>query len=214
MACWRVFVAGIGVAAAGGCGEDARKAHEVGVQVGEAARQVEQAAQKMGEALAVGSQVEPIDFRELKLLLPESVAGLKRVRSEGARSNVMGIASSRTLAAYEDGKGARLEIELIDAGTLTGLASVAFGWIHVEIDKEGDGGYERTTTLAGRKAFERYSKKDRAGELDVMVAGRFVVSARGTGIDMKTFREALGKLDLDRLEAMKSRGAPATLARP
>ena len=213
MACWRVMVAGIGLALAG-CGEDGRKAQEVGAQVGEAARKVGESAQKMGEQLAVGSQVEPIDFRELRRLLPDAAAGLKRVHGEGARTSVMGIASSRAVAAYEDGKGARLEIELIDAGTLTGLASVAFAWINVEIDKEGDGGYERTTTLEGRKAFERYSTKDRSGELDVVVAGRFIVSARGTGIDMKTFRAALGSLDLAALEAMKSRGAPATAGRP
>ena len=118
-----------------------------------------EAMTRMGEAVVGGSQIEPVDFRELKALLPESVAGMKRTSSEGSRHNVMGIASSKAMAVYEDGKGARLEVEFMDVGTLTGVTAMAFAWLNVEVDKEGDDGYERTQTIAGRKAYERYSKR-------------------------------------------------------
>lgn len=193
----RALLVGLAVLAAG-CAEEAQKVVEV--------RKLGEAMTQAGSQLAVGSQVEPVDFRELKVLFPEAVAGLRRVSSEGSKTSVMGIGASKALARYEDGKGARVEIEIIDIGTFSGVASLAFAWVRVEIDQEGDDGYERTTTLGGRKAYERYSKRERAGELDVIVAGRFIVAVRGSGIDMGAFRAVVGKLDLAKLEALKGRG--------
>ena len=211
-----------------GCGrEDSPKPADTGSKVGEAAQKlgsavmagdvgaVGEAAKQMGGALAGSVQVEPLDFRTLKELLPENLAGMKRRASEGSRSKVMGVASSSAEAVYEDGKGGRLKVTITDAGTLTGLAAVAVAWINVEIDKEGDSGYERTTTIEGRKAYERYEKATKTGKLDVVAAGRFLVAAESKGLDMKAFRAAIEKLDLAKLDALKAKGgAPATAATP
>lgn len=198
--------------------DSATKMEEASRSMGEAARQGDvqgmgEAAKRMGEAFVGGVQVEPVDFRELKAALPEKLAGLARTASEGSRTNFMGIATARALAAYEDGKGARLEAEILDAGSLTGIAAAAFAWIHVEIDREDDDGYERTITLGGRKGYERYSKRGRSGELDLAVGGRFIVTLRGTGVDMKAFRAAIEGLDLARLEALKAAPGAAAAAK-
>jgi hypothetical protein len=188
------------------------RAEQASKELAEAARQADvqkmgEAMGRMGEAVASGTRVEPVDFRRLRELFPEKAAGLKRTGSEGSKTNVMGIASSKASAVYEDGKGARIEADIIDVGTFTGVTSMAFAWINVEIDREGDDGYERTSTLSGRKAYERYSKKTRSGELDVLVAGRFIVTLRGTNLDAKAFRDAIAAFDLARLDALKSNGA-------
>jgi hypothetical protein len=209
------------------CGKDEpKKSVDPGTKVEQAARQMSDAARQgdvhqagdairqMGEALSGAIKVEPVDFRALKELLPESIAGMRRVSSEGSRTNVMGVASSKAEAVYEDGKGGRFAYEITDAGTLTGVAAMALAWVNVEIDKEGDSGYERTTTLAGRKAYERYSRATRTGELDVIVGGRFIVGVKATGVEMKRFREAVAKLDLAKLEALKSQGLGATKPAP
>lgn len=208
-----------------GCGkEDSPKPADTGSKVGDAAQkmgsavlagdvgQVGEAMKQMGGALAGSVQVEPVDFRTLKDLLPENLAGLKRVSSEGSRTKVMGIAASTAEAVYQDGKGGRMKVAITDAGTLTGLAAVAVAWIHVEIDKEGDSGYERTTTIEGRKAYERYEKATKTGKLDVVAAGRFLVAAESTGLDMKAFRAAIAKIDLAKLDSLKTQGAPAPTA--
>lgn len=234
MKCNPMAVFALAVAAlAAGCGKDEPpKPTDPGTKVGEAAQkmgsavlsgnvdQMGEAMKQMGGALAGSVQTEPVDFRALKGLLPENLAGLRRVSADGSRSKVMGIASSSAAAVYEDGKGGRMKVSITDAGTLTGLAAVAVAWINVEIDKEGDSGYERTTTIEGRKAYERYDKATRTGKLDVVAAGRFLVAAEATGLDMKTFRAAVGKLDLAKLDALKVQGvlaapapAPATPAR-
>ena len=195
----------------------ATRIEEASKQMGEAARNADmqklgEAMGKMGEAVAGGTRVEPVDFRVLKDLLPEKLAGMKRVNSEGSKTNFMGLASSKASAIYGGDKGARLEVEILDVGTLTGVTAMAFAWVNVEIDKESDDGYERTSTLAGRKAYERYSKATRSGELDVLVAGRFVVTIRGSSLDAKSFREAIGAIDLAKLDALKAQGMPPATA--
>lgn len=193
--------------------DPATKVEQAAKQLGDAARQgdVQQAGEamkQMGTALSGSMKVEPVDFRALKDLLPDAIAGLRRTASEGSRTNVMGIASSKAEATYEDGKGGRIVLEVTDVGTLSGVTAMAFAWVNVEIDKEGTSGYERTTTVNGRKAYERYDKASRTGELDVIVAGRFIVGAKATGVEMGVFKEAVAKLDLAKLEALKSRGVP------
>lgn len=190
------------------------KVEQAARQLGDAARlgdmqQAGEAMKNMGAALTGSIKVEPVDFRTLKDLLPDSIAGLKRTAAEGSRTSVVGIASAKAEATYEDGKGGRIKLEITDVGTLSGVTAMAFAWVNVEIDKEGTSGYERTTTVAGRKAYERYDTASRTGELDVIVAGRFIVGAKATGVDMKVFKEAVAKLDLEKLDALKSKGVPA-----
>lgn len=194
--------------------DPATKVEQAARQLGDAARQGDmqqagEAMKNMGAALTGSMKVEPVDFRTLKELLPDSIAGLKRTAAEGSRTSVVGIASAKAEATYEDAKGGRIRLEITDVGTLSGVTAMAFAWVNVEIDKEGTSGYERTTTVAGRKAYERYDTASRTGELDVIVAGRFIVGAKATGVDMKVFKEAVAKLDLEKLDALKSKGVPA-----
>ena len=211
-----LVVAGLLVACdRGGAKVDAgSKIEQAARAMGEAAKQGDlsalgDATRQLGRALGGSASIEPVDHRELKALLPESVAGLKRTGAEGSRSNLVGITSSHAQAQYEDGKGAHLTIEILDLGSLTGVTALAFAWVNIDIDKQSDRGYERTSMLGGRKAYERYSKPDRTGELDVLAASRFILSVKGTGIDMKTFKDVVAKIDLDRLEKLKDKGLPA-----
>lgn len=222
-----VSVSAIAALALAACGREeppkpldpAGKVEQAARQMGDAARhgdmeQVGEAMKKMGKALSSSIDVEPVDFRALKELLPDSIAGMKRTSAEGTSTQVVGISSSKAQATYEDGRGGRIALEIIDVGTLSGVTAMAFAWINVEIDKEGDAGYERTTMAGGRKAYERYDKAARKGELDVIVAGRFFVGAKATGVEMKVFKEAVTRLDLDRIEALKLRGLPPSSPAP
>lgn len=199
---------------------------DAGTRIEQAAREMGEAAKKgdlsalgdatrqLGKALGGSASIEPVDHRELQALLPESVAGLKRTGSEGSRSNLVGITASHARADYGDGKGTNLSIEITDMGSLTGVTALAFAWVSIDIDKQGDRGYERTSMIGGRKAYERYSKDERKGELDVLAAGRFIVSVKGTGMDMKFFKDVVAKIDIDRLEKLKDKGLPPSVMPP
>ena len=219
---------------AAGCGkspeevakEDAvKKQNDAGKQMEQAAKEMEEAARKGGEGLAaamakmgvavggavgeaaksVGAAVDPVDFRELKGLLPETIGAMKRTSSEGEKGGGLGIAVSHAEARYEGGGGS-LQLKITDPGTLSGLASMAAMWMNMELDKETDTGYEKTGTANGRRFHEKYDKSSKSGEYTIIVGNRFMVDLHGRGIDMPTMKKAIDQINLAKLEALKEVG--------
>ena len=169
----------------------------------QAMKEIEKAVEETGMG-----KVEPVDFRTLKDLLPESVAGIDRTNSEGEKSGAMGIKISKAEARY-DADGKRIDITITDMGSMSagGMGGMfAAGWLMAEIDRESDKEYEKTTTYNGHKAFEKYNYDRKRGEISVMVAGRFLVNVEGDDVSMDDIKEALEEIDLDDLEDMKDEG--------
>jgi hypothetical protein len=150
--------------------------------------------------------VEPVDFRELKALLPETLVGLKRTKSEGEKSAALGIASSKAGAQYGEEAGKRLELEIVDMGTLKGVGALALDWLGVSIDRESDDGYERTSMFEGCRMHEEFSKSSGRGATTLIVADRFIVKAEGTGLSAEEMRRAVAAVDRKKLESMKAVG--------
>ncbi len=191
--------------------EAGKKMEEAGKKMEDAMRQggegLGEAMKKMGEAMTAGKKVEPIDFRELKSLLPESLPGMKRTEAKGEKTAAFGINASKAEGNYQADSGANIDITLTDLGSMTGLTAIAaYGWAVAEIDRETETGYEKTTTYSGHKAHEKYDKQDRQGEIDVLVGNRFVVEVNGNQVSMEDLKAALGKIDLGKLDAMKMQG--------
>ena len=113
----------------------------------------------------------------------------------------MGFTMSTAKAEYKEGDG-RLEAAIVDfAGVGAALMGMA-AWATVEIDREDENGYERTTTIGGHKAFEKYNAQTRDGELNVLVGDRFIVTLKGRNIEEKDFRKAIDELDISKLAKM------------
>lgn len=212
-------------AAAAKMAEAAKKMEEVSKSAKSGAPATPQEAMKQGaDAMAAASAmmgavmggdgkgaVEPVDFRLLKDLLPDSIAGLKRGEVSGERAGAAGIKVSHAEARYGEGGGTRLRLKITDAGTMSGFAGMASAaWAMVDIDRETDRGYEKTSTVGGRRMHEKWNSKDKRGEVDVIVGGRFIVELRGTGIEMNELKQAVSAVDFKKLEALKN--APATAA--
>ena len=159
---------------------------------------------KMVESLTTnedGEKIPAADFRALKALLPDRLLRMDRTEHSGERSGVKGLKVSVAGAKYED-DDRYLEIALVDVGSLplAGLANMGWYMADIEIDKEDRNGYERTTTINGNKAFEKYNNKWEEGELVVFYQDRFIITLEGKGIAADDLRRALNKLDLDELE--------------
>lgn len=202
----------------------AQALEQAGRQMQEASKQVVQAApeaqanaqvhlaeamKNMGAAMNGGKKVEPVPFKDLKVLLPEDVAGWKRKEAKGEKTGAMGLALSQVSARYQPPAGAtgNLSLKITDVGSLSGpMAMGLAGWASLEIDRESDDEYEKSTTFGGYKAFEKYNSKRKNGELKVLVANRFIVEARGHDVKMADVKEAAGKVDLKKLEGMRSQG--------
>ncbi len=219
---------------AGGCGQSAeqqakedtaKKLDDAGKQMERAAKDLEEAAKKGGQGMAdamakmgvavggavseaaktIGTAIEPVDFRELKALLPAGIGAMKRTSSEGEKGGGFGIVVAHAQGRYE-GDGGNIDLKITDPGNLSGFAAMAAMWMNMELDKETDTGYEKTGTANGRRFHEKYDKSAKSGEYTVIVGNRFMVEINGHGVDMPTMKKAIDQLDLAKLESMKDVG--------
>ena len=201
------------------------KLHDAGKQMERAAKDMEDAMKKggagMGDAMAkmgsaltgavgeaaksVATPVEPIDFRELKAMLPETIGSMKRVSAEGEKGGAMGMVVAHAQGRYE-GDGGSLEVKITDPGNLSGFAAMAALWMNLELDRETERGYEKTGAAGGRRFHEKYDKESRSGEYTMVVGNRFMVDVHGTGVDMPEIKKAMDQMNLAKLESMKDAG--------
>jgi hypothetical protein len=224
-----------------GCGENVTAAKEAATKTAEAAKAAASidtkkldeaskaldAAQKSGDGQAAadamkaltgamaGATGDSVDFREMRALLPETLGGLKRVAIEGSKTNTMGINASIAKAEYQgegDRQNQRIRVEMTDIAGLGPMAAMAFAWANVEVDKETQNGYEKTTTINGFRTMEKFDKQSKRGELDLMVANRFVVKMEAENVDMATFKQTANAIDLKKLASLKP-AAPAVASK-
>ncbi|MCZ7609974.1 MAG: hypothetical protein M5U17_07380 [Ignavibacterium sp.] len=163
---------------------------------------------EVSEGFTEGKKVNPVDFRELKALLPEAIASLKRTNIEGEKVAAMGMNISTANADYSDDQNNQsIDLKITDMGNIAGLSGLAaYGWYMVDIDKENETGYEKTTTFKGNKAYEKYNNQDKYGELSILVAKRFVVEANGNNVSMNEIKAAAEMIDFSKLESWKDFG--------
>ena len=160
-----------------------------------------------GTALGAVQAAEAVDFRELKALLPEDLSGMKRSNAEGEKTSAMGFTISKAEAQYDGDNAASVSITITDVGAMAGVAAMAtYAWAAGAIDRETETSYEKSTTIKGYKGYERYDRQSTSGEVQVLVAGRFVVEVSGNDVPMDAIKDALEKVDLGKLEGMKNVG--------
>ncbi len=154
--------------------------------------------QKNLNKLTDGKMVEPVDFRSLKELLPSEVAGLELTDSEGQKSGVAGFKVSSAQGTYEEGNK-EIKISILDTGGFAGALMGMAAWSQIEVDKENKDGYERTTTINGHKAFEKYDNNREKGQVAIIVGDRYLVSIEGDNVSERDLKKALESIELDEL---------------
>lgn len=175
--------------------EEARKA---GDTEGEAAA----ALGGLAALLGGGSRVEPVSPDDLASYAPDTLAGLPRQRRNSQRGGLAGLQATTVEAEYGDDAGKSLRLELTDTGGISGVMGLA-AWAGAEGTKDDAEATERTSRVDGRLVHERVSKTGGTNEFSVVIADRFVVTAKGDGIDIGTLKAAVGSIDLRKLESLK-----------
>jgi hypothetical protein len=183
--------------------EESAKKADAAEKAGDAQAQVAAGLEGLGALLGGGSRVDPIDIAQLKTFVPDTFAGMPK-RSSSAEKTGFGVMVSKAEATYGDGAEKEVTLELLDTGGASGLMSLA-SWMGVQEEKENDDGYERTRKEGGRMVHEKVSKRGQ-NEFGVVLGERFLVSAKGRGLDVAELKAAVSGLDLAKLEAMKGAG--------
>ena len=168
------------------------------------ARDMADAVQELEER-ANQAPAEPVDFRRLRDLLPETAAGLERTNAEGSKQGSMGFSVSEASADYEGGD-ASLDIKLTDMGAVPTMAMMGAAWTMTDVDRETATGYEKTVRLGESKGYRKYDTESRRGEFSLVVVDRFLVNVSGRGVDDDALEAALRAVDLSALAAMRDEG--------
>jgi len=192
-----------GLEKAGQSGKNS-EAGDAPANLGDAFQAAGNMMQAFNQAASGGKVVEPVDFRQLKALLPETVGNLQRAEASGEKSTALGMTISKVEARYTGEDHRAIDVIISDIGNASGLASLAlYAWTNDEIDKDSPTGYEKTTTFRGYKAYEKYNMRDHSGEIGLLIEKRFVVEAKGADVSMEELKGVLEKLDLSKLASMK-----------
>ncbi len=156
---------------------------------------------------AGAASYEPIDFRKLKEALPQELDGFEKGESSGEKNNAFGISVSEAKQSFRTADGSKsVRFEVTDPGSLAGPFALANMWMNIEVDKETGDGYEKTSTVGGRKLHEKWSKSGQHGSIQMVVGNRFMVDVDAHGFEMEQVKALLSKLDVAMLERMKADG--------
>ncbi len=180
--------------------------------LGQAMEQLGAALGELGETIRGDAAVSPVDFRELRDLIPDRVSGMDQTANSGERAGALGIMISKVERTFESSDGdEEIQLSLIDLGSLKNAAMLGFNWVQFEADREDDNGFERTTDFKGFPAYEKATRHGDSEhtELHVIVAERFVLQLSGRGVDFEDLRDVANDVDLKQLDKMRFDGVKA-----
>ena len=187
-------------------GATTKGSQDVGAAMGEAMKALGAMAGAAGGVVGSGS-FEPIDFRKLKEALPQELAGFEKGESSGEKNNAFGIAVSEAKQSFRTADGSKsVRFEITDPGSLAGPFALANMWMNIDIDKETSSGYEKTSTVGGRKLHEKWNKSSKHAEVQMVVGNRFMIEVDARGVDMNDVKALISKIDVAKLESMRSDG--------
>jgi len=171
----------------------------------EMAKGLEAMAQGLaGAASAVGANgtpVDPVSFRQLQALFPD-LPGWKKGKPTGERMTAP-VAFSQAEVRYTKGDS-RLELKIMDSGFHQLLLAPYTMFLTSGFERETQNGYEKSTKVGDEPGWEKWNNTQKSGEVNAVVAKRFLVQAEGRDVeDINVLHAAIVKTDLAKLAAMK-----------
>lgn len=150
------------------------------------------------EGIKNGEEVEVIDYRELKKLLPETLVGMKRVKHKGAKTGIMGFKYSTAEAEYKKDQKV-MEIDIIDTGD-SGVAKIGLAaWSTLEIDSESDDGYQRTFQEDEIHYFEEFDVNQKRYSLKALAGERLLIDITSRNMEPKMIKKIINGFKLNQL---------------
>lgn len=180
-----------------------KAAEEAGAEVAKGMEGFAKAMEGMAGALAGGDgkTVEPVRFQELEAMLP-TVSGWEMDKPDSERMTSP-IAYSETEATYRKGT-ATIDVKVVDSGFASMLIAPWSMMLASGYSRESSDGYEKAVTVKGHPGFEKWESEDKDGELNLLVAKRFLVTVEGNDLeDTKLLHEFVSQMDLDKLGSLK-----------
>ena len=200
-----------GMVAAGQKAEAAERAARSGSDAtsgGDSANVAQSGAAMAGAAAALGSmmnggkeQVELVDFRVLKELLPGSGGSLTRTDASGQKTTAGGLSGSSAEGTYTISDGGSATVKISDMGNVRGV--LALGKMAFSVESESDRGFEKNVSLNGQRVHEKWTASGKSAELTAFVGDRFMVEVETRGADVGTAEKLFSAINASKLASSK-----------
>jgi hypothetical protein len=169
----------------------------------EAAAALTKAGDQLAKDIASGKtgSVEVVPFEKLITFLPE-LPGWTRDEPKG-QMVTMGITMSTAEARYEK-DDSELEFEISDSSMSAVVLGEFAAIMQGNYSEKTEEGYTKTTKVGGYPASEEWQYEAHFAQYKVIVANRFVVTARGNAVEsVDVVKRAIEAIDLKGLAALK-----------
>ena len=147
-----------------------------------------------------------VDYKKLKEMLPEKLGGLKRTEATGERTGFGEIKISTARASYvqdeNNGDSPRIELQIFDYGTNKQMLEGMAMWTKMEVDREGDDGFQKSLKIQDQPAMQTYTNEGKSGQLQLLVGDRFLVSINTAALSVEQFKKIGDELKLKELAAL------------
>jgi hypothetical protein len=159
------------------------------------------AEKQADEGAEQAEKAAPISFEQLQTALP-TMRGWQMEKPRGERM-ALPVPFSQTEATYTKGD-AQVEVKIVDSAFSSLLVAPWATFLTTGYEKRTSDGYEKSVNVGGNPGFEKWNSEEQDGELNLVVAKRFLVTIAGNGIgDVKVLHEFASKLDTKKLATLK-----------
>lgn len=168
-----------------------------------AAKGLEDMAKSMRDMAEAGGgkSVPPVSIETLQTAFPD-FSGWTKGKATGT-SATMPVAFTEAQVKYTKGD-AEIEVKAIDTGLSQLLIAPYSMFIASGYQRQTESGYEKALTVAGNPGWEKWDKEQKNGEVNMLVAKRFVITIEGDGVpDTAVLHELAGKVNVAALAAAK-----------
>ena len=200
--------------AACGKSEEQQRAETLASEASKAAENVAGGAEQVAkglEGLAKGFQelaqnadvkpVDPVSFRDLQTAFGD-LKGWEKGKPTGERMTAP-VAFSEASVTYRQGD-ASIAAKIVDSGFNQILMAPFTMFLSAGYEKETEDGYEKSVKVGEHPGWEKWNSQGKDGELNAVVAKRFLLTLEGNGIEStKVLYDLAQATDLVKLAGMK-----------
>ncbi len=139
------------------------------------------------------------DYTVFLPLFPEilSFSGRQNTGGENYKMGAGFVASASASYSHND---RRFSVTIHDVGNNPELISDMAKWSTFTVDEDTESEFQKSYIIDGNPAFKHYDKQRRAGSINIVYKGRFVVDITGRNIEMADLDKALDDLHIERLK--------------
>jgi hypothetical protein len=156
-------------------------------------KKMQEGTDEMTQKTEALKKLKPLSLDQLKVLLPETLNGIKRTNYNTSSTAGYSIAEGE----YQKDDTTNMKVTIYDCAGEAGAGFYTLTyWSAMNFQQESEKEYTKTIDFKGGKAIENYKKDQKESSLTYFAADRLLVALTGRNVEPSALKEAAQNLDL------------------